>query len=322
MSAPRTAQAQLLRLLHVLPAARRPGGASLRALARELGTDEHTILRDLDEVTQRAYYHPGGWPDDLQILVDADRVSVPHARGFERPLRLTAAETLCLAIALRGDRAGSRLPEPHRRTDLLDRAERFLGSTLPQNGAHPILPGMEPDPAGIRDVLLEAARGRHACAIEYAKASAAELDARVIHPYALTHAGGSWYVVGHCTIRAQPRVFRLDRIVAAAPTSDSFEVPPDFDPHDWVEEGRVFRPGQEIEVPVRYSARVARWVREWAGSHGHSWEEDGEALVLRHRVADPHWAVRHALLYGAEAEILGPPDVRALVLDTLERLAD
>ena len=78
---------RLERLLYVLPAASRKQGASLEELADALGTTGKRIMQDLEQVTARAYYHPGGWPDDVSILIEPDRVRVMHAAGFERPIR-------------------------------------------------------------------------------------------------------------------------------------------------------------------------------------------------------------------------------------------
>jgi proteasome accessory factor C len=123
----RTAQDRLLRLLHVLPAAARPGGARLVDLAAELDVPESRILQDLEEVTERNFYHPGGWLDDVQILLQADRVEVSRADGFERPTRLTPEETLCLALALRGSAASAHVNARVARERLLDRAEGLSG---------------------------------------------------------------------------------------------------------------------------------------------------------------------------------------------------
>jgi predicted DNA-binding transcriptional regulator YafY len=43
--------------------------------------------------------------------------------------------------------------------------------------------------------------------------------------------------------------------------------------------------------------------------------------VVHHHVADPHWVVEHALQYGAEAEILEPEEVRALMREVVEGMA-
>jgi predicted DNA-binding transcriptional regulator YafY len=68
---------------------------------------------------------------------------------------------------------------------------------------------------------------------------------------------------------------------------------------------------------VRYSPRIARWIRE----KGPVEECDDGSVVVRHRVADPDWAVRHVLQYGADAEILEPEACRKSITALLRRLA-
>lgn len=312
-----TAQARLERLLHVLPAASREGGASLAALAQDLGTTRQRILDDLNEATERIYYHPGGWPDDLRIRYDAERVRVVHAQGFDRPVRLNPRELLCLALALRGGSAAEHLPADGRREALLERAEAHLAWAGDEALAVPPVaaPDRAPDPEAIRETILAATRARTPVGIMYAKAGAEDADLRVIHPYRAAYADGHWYALGHCTVSEAVRVFRIDRILEAAPAEGSFEVPEDFDPAPFFGDGSVYHAGgHEEAVRVRYSPTIARWVRERAEFRSAAVEEDGEdGIVLRHQVADPRWVVSHALQYGAEAEILGPPRMRALV---------
>ena len=69
-----TAEARFQRLLHVLPAASRKEGAALPDLAAALGTSEKRILDDIEQVTARAYYHSGGWPDDVQIMIEPEKM--------------------------------------------------------------------------------------------------------------------------------------------------------------------------------------------------------------------------------------------------------
>jgi predicted DNA-binding transcriptional regulator YafY len=314
------ADSRLERLLYVLPAAGRKEGAELAELAEALNTTPARIYRDLEEVTERAYYHPGGWPDDVSIMFTDERVWVNHASGFERPMRLSPRETLCLALALRGTVAASRLGDGARRRELLERAEKELGSgSWSQDEAIPLLDQDHiPDSTGIRETLLAATREHRPCAIAYAKPGAADMEVRVIHPYALAHAGGDWYVVGWCAVKEGMRVFRLDRILEAAGTDGTFEVPADFDPRAYVHAGRVYLAADDVEVRVRYSAKIARWVRERAASGMVGWEEEPDgSVVIRHRVADPHWAVSHALTYGAEAEILEPEELREMVREVV-----
>jgi predicted DNA-binding transcriptional regulator YafY len=319
-----SAEDRLERLLHVLPAAGREDGATLEELARALHTTEQRILEDLEQVTERAYYHPGGWPDDVSILIEPGRVRVFHASGFERPVRLSPRETLCLALALRSTAAASHVADGARRAELLRRAERHLASTPPEDGSlpAPVHAGDHvPDPEGIRETLLAATRGRRKCAIVYAKASADDMDARLIHPYTILYAEGAWYVVAWCAVKEDMRVFRVDRILEAAETDATFEVPADFDPEDWIDANRVYRAPDDVRVRVRYSPKIARWVREGMMGWTTGWEEEDDGgLVVYHRVADPHWVVNHALTYGAEAEILEPEEMRELVREAVERM--
>lgn len=315
MTDARTAQARLERLLHVLPAASRPEGARLAELAETLGVTEARILEDLAEVTARNFYHTGGWLDDVQVFLGPGIVKVLRADGFERPGRLTPDETLCLSLALRGSAAASHAPSSVARDRLLDRAEGYLTHRDWRGDEAPTVraPDRDPDPEGIRELLLTAARDRRPCALAYVKSGAGDATLRVVHPYVVAYGEGAWYAVGHCAVEDDIRVFRVDRILAADLAEGSFEVPEDFDVSHFIDGGRVFHAQVDREVRVRYSPTVARWIRERA-----EWTanviEDGEdgSLVVRHRVADPHWAVSHTLQYGADAEILEPDEIRAL----------
>ena len=264
MSRDTTADARLERLLYILPAAMRPDGASLRELAAALDATEQRILEDLEEVTSRVYYRPGGWPDDVLIQIEADRVRVQRASGFERPPQLSRDEVLCLALALRGTAAAAHLGEPRLRRELLERAEAHLGRTVGPVEAEPPIrsPDLDPDPEGIRETLMTAARDRRPCAVWYAKAGASDGSVRVVHPYAIACGEGAWYAIAHCAVEEGIRVFRMDRILAADLADGSFDVPEDFDAGQYVSQGRVYNASDEREVRVRYSARIAPWIGE------------------------------------------------------------
>ena len=62
-----TAADRLTRILYLLPAASQEGGASIQELATQLNVKVDALLTDLHEVTRRAFYHPAGSGDDLQI---------------------------------------------------------------------------------------------------------------------------------------------------------------------------------------------------------------------------------------------------------------
>jgi predicted DNA-binding transcriptional regulator YafY len=61
---------------------------------------------------------------------------------------------------------------------------------------------------------------------------------------------------------------------------------------------------------VRYSPRIARWIVERAVPAERA--DDG-SVVVRHRVADPRWIVRHVLQYAGEAVVEEPEQARQWV---------
>ncbi len=314
-----TACERLERILHILPAAAREGGASLPELAASLNVEIDDIVSDLTEVTNRSFYLGPGLGDELQIHIESDRVQVWTTGEFHRPVSLSARECLCLALGLRASglesEATGDTTEP-RAAPLLKRLEAHLATTPASEMAEAVeVSDLEPDERGIRDTLFAATREHRVCAIEYLKPDESAPVARRVCPYLMAHAEGLWYAISFCKMSEGVRSFRVDRVLSAVLEDETFEVPDNFDAEEYVQGGRVFRADQELEVPVRYSPKIARWIAERGEGEA---QPDGGYLVV-HRVADPHWLVRHVLQYGAEAEVVGPEEVRGMVREWATR---
>ncbi len=316
-----TADAQLQRLLTLLPRAVRSAGVPLSELAQELAVSQEQLLADLQAIYTRAYYHPAGSGDDVQVLIDSNEVQVFTTGEFRRPPRLTPRESLALGLGIR--MLASEATEV-RRPALLQLAERVEAGGI---GAEPtplleriaVNPGKD-SPEGIRGRLVEAARERRRCAIDYLKPGAPQPEQRSVDPYVLLAASGKWYLVAYCHRSEDIRVFRADRVVAVTAGDERFSVPEGFDPEAFVREGRVYRAGaavEEVEALVRYSSRIARWVEERGPVER---QEDGSVLV-RYRIADPGWLIRHVLEHGADAEVLEPIEIREAVSGVVTRIA-
>ena len=186
-------------------------------------------------------------------------------------------------------------------------AEEFLAyyaleGELCSEGAYP------GDGEAIRGVLLDASLGGRRCRIDYVKPDSTEPEQRAVDPYTIIYANGHWYVIGAADATADIRVFRLDRILAVAEQDETFEIPGDFDPTEYMSGGRVYRADEDVPVVVRYSADIGRWSLE----RGEGVERPDGSVVVEHRAADPAWAVRHVMQYATEAEILEPPSLRGL----------
>jgi proteasome accessory factor C len=341
-SAPRrsaTAEAQLERILYILAAAARDGGAAIDELAGALCVPPATILHDLEEATARVYHHPAGSAESFSITLERRRVRVRALAEFQRPVRLSAAETLSLGLGLRALAAEA---EPGRRAASLELARRLeaelaVPDTTPAAAASADVrvlyspapevaePEVEYDAApfvlafdddGFRSVVADAIDVHRICTMWYLKAGATQPEQRRIAPYRLVYAEGTWYVAAHDLDRDDLRFFRMDRVLDAAVTEHA--APPE--PAELAAlllSAAPFIAGSDVEVEVRYSSRIARWLQERTPCAA---ADDG-SVVVRHRVADARWLVRHVLQYGGEAVVVEPAEARLWVAQAAGRMA-
>src|SRR5690606_21603405 len=113
---------KLERILYVLPAAARKGGADIQELARTLEVEPEIVLAELEEATQRVYHHRGGVVEPFEITIDGERVTVRVSEEFKRPVRLSQREALALHLGLRTLAAEA---SAERRPAILDLARRL-----------------------------------------------------------------------------------------------------------------------------------------------------------------------------------------------------
>jgi proteasome accessory factor C len=323
---PERSDAQIERILHLLPLGTRPDGVSVDEAARILGVDVDTVIADVEEVTARQDYHPPGSAETLQITVEANALKVFPTKLFERPSKLTCEEALALELGLRVLALGRSPEEAERLRALAARLASALAVRAEDTRGHPPRPEVfsldEGDDGGarLRALFGTALRARRRCAFTYLKPGDERGTDRTVDPYAVVRGDGGWYLIGHCHASGAVRVFRLDRVLSARTVdgdAPAFAIPEGFDVAAYVEDGHVFRyDGDTPEVRIRYSARIAPWIRE----HGEVTELDDGAVIVDYPVADPGWAVRHALAYGAEAEIVEPRPIRGMVREVLREM--
>jgi predicted DNA-binding transcriptional regulator YafY len=343
-----TAEAQLERILYILPVAARDTGVRIDELARALDVEPAMVLRDLEAATARTYYHPGGTVESFSILIDGRKVHVHAPHEFRRPIRLNEREALALGLGLRALAADA---EPERRAEIL-----ALAARLEQELAAPHVPMVhemreeaafrvsemdiaydvgpeEPAQLGdseavyeeltlafdnddFRAVIADAIELHRVCTISYLKPGDDAPAERRIAPYRLVYADGLWYVLACDAERDALRYFRMDRVLAAALTSDAAPPEPD-EVEALLARGAPYAASDDIEVTVRYSPRVARWIAERTDT-----QLDGDGTVtLQHRVADPRWIVRHVLQYAGEAVVERPREARRWVNAAAKHIA-
>jgi predicted DNA-binding transcriptional regulator YafY len=144
---------------------------------------------------------------------------------------------------------------------------------------------------------------------------------RVLEPLGLVLKAGIWYAVA--SVEGEVRTYRLSRIVAARTLEERFERPTGFDlASHWSESIAAYeREVPRIDVTVRVAparldaladllgSQVVADAERLAEPDPHGWTR----LVLR--LDYPHDAPGRLLGLGRDMEVLGPPEVRARVIE-------
>ena len=301
-----TAAARLRRILLLIPHLADGGEHLVTDLARAVGTDRDTLVRDLETLVTRDD-DPGGFVPGVQIYFTGDRVSLTST-PFRRPMRLTASELGALELGLAMLRAERAPDERKAVTGALERLRAAMVHIPSDAVAAAQREASLPDP-GDRSTfttLQQSMEARRKVRIRYRGGSKEVATDRVVRPYALIVASGSWYAISYCEVSVGMRSFRLDRIQHIEQTTEPYEIPATFSADEYLSDRKVLRLGKPRWMRVRYSSRVARWIAE---REGRELEPDG-SLVMEHPLADVQWGVRHVLQYGADAEVIEPADVR------------
>ncbi len=177
-------------------------------------------------------------------------------------------------------------------------------------------------------LLLKAVIDRKRVRFAYLALHDEEPKEREVDPYGIFFEHGSWYLVGHCHLRNGIRCFRVSRIhgesalVAAGSASPDFERPPDFKVRDY--SARLpweFEDGPEFKAVIRFSPKLARWVKENLAPYSYGYKGDKEGygtLTLKARSRDT--LLGWALSFGEDAEVLGPPALREAMRSRLKEM--
>src|SRR5207253_7169267 len=139
-----------------------------------------------------------------------------------------------------------------------------------------------------------------------------------IDPYRLVESRGAWYVVAYCHLRKDLRLFALHRIAFYKLQNEPYEPTVSAEQIDtWVSSAFVLEHGDpEQEVTIKFDPVATRYIRErkWHASQKRTEHDDGSCTLSfkTHRLDE---AKRWVLEYGASAEVLEPPELRAMLAE-------
>ena len=310
-----TASTQLNRIVTLVAELSRREAAGAPALtlsdvATGQGTTTDQVQRDVRALTQASDEPDSEWLQSLSIWQEGDRLSVSSRGPFRRPIRFTGDELLAIQVGLATEEG----EECALSRDLAEvvrvgtPASRAFGVGLVAGAGE----------AAVADLARRAMDERRVLSILYAGERDPAGTARSIEPHQVVFAEGRAYIVAWCRKSAGWRHFRADRVIDALLERSPFQPRADFVPFG--EGEAVFRaePDAVVEVTVKFSPEIARWLEE---RHPDAKRQTDGTAVVTFRVADPAWLVRHVLQYGPDAEVLAPAEYREAVRRAVGKVA-
>ncbi len=312
----------------MIPLIRARPGIRIPELASIFGVPEDDIWEDITEVLTMCGVPPYLPHNYFVFSIRGDRVWIRFAEHLSRPVHLTLQEALAIDLALRS-LSGGRVPQFR---DAAPRLRKKLGELLSGPDRRALetfdasVGGRKPSDLVTETIRLlkEAMQRNLGVEIEYYTASRDEVSTRVIEPFGLIDHKGFWYAVAHDRLREREVPFRVDRIRSATILEDDeYEVPDGFTIEDWRRDEMWSAAPSDVEVKVRFSARVAGRIREDTDRRAlRELPDGGVQKTFRISRDRPRWLFTHIARYGCDAEIVSPSEVRKGMAAFLDELLD
>lgn len=319
------ALSRVTRLFQIVTALRslRPGQRLGRAeLAAECGVNVRTIQRDIEllqgqahvpidyDRTRRTYVLPDvGWRYPSVALTVEDALALALARGLLSAPGTPHGGAILAAL----DKATVGLA-PSLQVELSQATGVLRAGSLARDYSHaPVAP------------LLEAARARRSCEIDYHSRSGGGRGWRRVDPYEVSVRDGQhWEMHAWCHTRQAVRTFALDQVRGVRSTGETFTLRAE----EWAAFRRAagvvggVRGGPPVAVEVRFAPEAAAYAadRQWPPTLRLERRPDGSAR-LTGAVQGLDGLLVELLRWRRHAEVLGGPELRARMAEEIRAMA-
>lgn len=241
---------KLQRLISIVSWVHDQGAPTLDEICERfsIGRDELVSQLDMASLVGEETGDLGDMP--IELYYEDDRVHL-YLTAFQRPLRLTPEQALALLTAA----AGVLQLDPTERNGPLSRAVTKLAAALGVDPTETVEVDLGSVDADLIELLRRATSEHRPIALRYWSAGRDQHSERTVEPWQVFNEAGAWYLQARCRNAEDERVFRIDRISAAA-----------------LDEAGNFEPPSPLPTPTAYRAAVdeprmtldlspeARWV--------------------------------------------------------------
>lgn len=166
--------------------------------------------------------------------------------------------------------------------------------------------------------LEQAVADNRTLTLLYVKQSSDSGEERRIDPYGLFYRPNRWYLAAYCHARQAIRIFRADRIKAAAETGQRFAKPESFSIRQYIEEAAMRARPEEREAAVRL-----RGESDVLDSIAGLWFLKGCRIGREHHFLDMampealmlEWLPHVLLSYGRQVQVMEPLRLKQAMAD-------
>jgi predicted DNA-binding transcriptional regulator YafY len=168
----------------------------------------------------------------------------------------------------------------------------------------------------VLEKLRRATREHRTVEMQYQGSQTPHPTQRRLDPYALVHRWSWWYVIGFCHVHGEARTFRVDRIRGVALLATTFSQISNFNLQEYLKGETQAQP--HVMARLRFAPEAVNIVE---GNRSY-WEtvetNPGGSVDVTFPAPTLEWAASTVLAYSPSAEVVAPPELRAMVSDWLE----
>ena len=310
---------RLIKVWHLLAQNPHPGGLTAQQIADLCSVSKRTAYRDLNALQ-----------NELGVPIGEDGARRYIVPGYQLPpIRFTVPEAMTIFLA-------ARLMLNYRQKYDPNIASTFLklNSAIDPPLQDEIRKTMEwlekrpLDAAVVRNLaaLAEAWAKQQTVRMRYHTLGDEEATERLVDPYFIEQAGAGHasYLIGHCHLADETRVFKIERIKALEITSQTYQVPDDFDANEFLSPAMGIVVTENVAtVRFRFVPELARLAEEtiWHPSQSVAPQSDGSAIVTL-RVSNTIELLSFVMRWGEKAEVLEPESLRQDVIKSARAMLE
>ena len=300
-------------------------GVSVSDLSTDLECHSRTVYRDLEALQMAGFPLYNEQVDGRHLWSILDTVKQPlplplslvelMALYFSRDVLKTLKNTpFDSALETLFEKIITTIPEKTR-TYLDSFEETFTVGQAPY--------GHRKEVAGWVDRLNRAILERRLVEMDYRAIGRDASTRRQVAPYKLWFFKGVIYLIGHCRLRQEVRIFTLDRIKRLTLTDVAFQIPADFNVEDFMSTGFGVFVGRPERVSILFQPEIAGYISEkmWHASQRITPRDDG-CLEFEAEVAVTAELKNWIMGWGAAATVLHPQSLADSISQEARRLAD